>query len=65
MSKRLRISSDDLLLGVAVWMCTLPLLALIALPRSGLPVAGSAAILGLIPALVASCIVVQRYGQKL
>jgi len=53
--KWLRFSSDNLLIAFAVWMCTLPLLALMVAPRFGLAVAGGAALLSLIVALVVCC----------
>ncbi len=52
MLKWLRSSSDNLLIAFAVWMCTLPLLALIVVPRFGLSVAGGAALLSLVVAVV-------------
>ena len=53
--KWLRFSSDNLLIALAVWMCTLPLLALIVVPRFGLSVAGGAALLSLVVAVVVCC----------
>ena len=55
MLKWLRYSSENVLIAFAVWMCTLPLLALMLVPRFGLPVAGGAALLSLVLALVACC----------
>ena len=55
MLKWLRFSSDNLLIAFAVWICTLPLLTLIVVPRFGLPVAGGAALLSLVLALVVCC----------
>jgi len=65
MSIGLRLPADDLLLGLAVWMCTLPLVALIAVPRWGLEVAGAVAFVSLILALTICCLFMRRHGRQL
>ncbi len=54
MRRLLRTHSDDLLVALAVWLCTLPLLALVVVPRLGLLAGGAAALLSLI-GLLAFC----------
>ncbi len=64
MLKRLRDPSDELLIGLAVWMCTLPLLALLIVPRFGLAVGGAAALLMFVAALAVCCLVLRPKGVR-
>jgi len=59
LSGRTGISSDGLLTGVAVWVCTLPLLALLVVPRFGAPIAAGAVIVTLIVSLTLCCVVLR------
>lgn len=65
MSTRFRLPADELLLGLAVWMCSLPLVALIVVPRWGLETAGAVAIASLILALTICCLFLRRHGRQL
>ena len=44
MLKRLGFHSDEMLLAFAVWLCALPLVGLILIPRFGFQAAGIAAL---------------------
>lgn len=54
MLKRLHLDSDDIALALILWICALPLIALIAIPLFGFKVA-SASALGLIFVFVILC----------
>ncbi|MBU4225320.1 MAG: hypothetical protein KKC71_05815 [Chloroflexi bacterium] len=51
MFKRLGIHSDEMALAIAVWLCSLPLVALIVVPFFGLRTAGIVALVMLIVAM--------------
>ncbi len=44
MLKRFGFHSDEMLLALAVWLCSLPLVALVVIPLFGLKVAGITAL---------------------
>jgi hypothetical protein len=45
MLKRLNFDSDDLALAIVLWICSLPLIALIVAPAFGLKIAGLTAVI--------------------
>ena len=55
MFKRLHLDSDELALGLVLWICALPLIALIVIPLFGFKVA-SATALALIFVFVILCL---------
>lgn len=52
MFKRLGSHSDSMILALAIWLCSLPLVLLIVVPLLGLTAAGIAALVLLLAALV-------------
>lgn len=52
MFRRLGIHSDEMAVALVVWLCTLPLLGLLIVPRFGLPAAGFAALVVLIALMI-------------
>lgn len=54
MLKRFGFHSDEMLLALAVWLCSLPLIGLVVIPLFGLKVAGITALV-LLFSLMAIC----------
>lgn len=52
MFRRLGIHSDEMAVALVVWLCTLPFLGLLMVPRFGLATAGVAALLILIALMI-------------
>ena len=52
MFKRLGFHSDEMALAFVVWLCSLPLVGLIAIPLLGLKVAGVVALILLVVAVI-------------
>ena len=63
MLSRFGIHSDTMLLALAVWLCSLPLMALIVIPLFGLKVAGGVA-LGLLVVALAVCRGICQWPQR-